>query len=169
MGYNLNLDYIRYITTNKRMSPPKYKLKIWQSLCPLSQFSPSEQPQNKDPQCNQQPALQLCSTAGGSNCRTLELHRSRSRWWRNTSVPVSWRKNHHNQLLTLLTVSLGSTDEVERPRSAELHLGVPILVLFNGVRNIAANIAFLVHLQHWVFPTVIFPHWRRTMKKGMSE
>ena len=112
---------------------------------------------------HQNSPIQSIGSASGSNSRTFKLSRSRRSWWRcsKTSEPCSspWSQNHHNKLLTLLTVTLCTTDEVEWPWMLKLNLCGIIIVLLYGVWDAAIHIVLFAHLQHWVFSTIIFPNW----------
>ncbi|KAF7817309.1 ribosomal RNA small subunit methyltransferase G [Senna tora] len=93
-----------------------------------------------------------CESAGGSNSRTFKFQRRRCR--RNPSGS----HNNHDELLALLTMTLCSTYEVERPRTVELHLSVAIVVVFDRVGGVATTIIFLAYLQYRVFSTIVLPH-----------
>jgi hypothetical protein len=85
LSLDLNLDYIRNQTSHLK------KIKECPNKSPNAlrttpkQRSPMQLPSNRSA---------TCSTASRSNCWTVKFYRRRC--WRNTSVPVSWRKNHHS-------------------------------------------------------------------------
>lgn len=60
------------------------------------------------------------------------------------------RENPDDHLLTLLTVSRGATDEVERARVVKLEEGVAIVGEHVGVTGIAVVVVLLLHLHHRV-------------------
>lgn len=109
-------------------------------------------------------------------CKTIPQAPGTARWtWRNCwpfrpsrrrrrgdpNVPtVPLRQDHHDQLLSLLAVALGPTDEVVRTGPFKLHRVVPTLVLFEWARGVAAEVAFPCHLQHRIFLSVVLPHWK---------
>jgi len=62
------------------------------------------------------------------------------------------RTDHNKaQLLTFLTVTISSTNEVERTRPVQFHLGFSISVVSQRVRGVAAVVSFLCYFQNRVF------------------
>lgn len=71
-------------------------------------------------------------------------------------VVVSHSQNNNNQFLSVVTVLVLPTDEIERPGSIKTELRVTVVQLLDGVRFVAIFvIRFVVHHQHRVRPFLI--------------
>lgn len=137
---------------------------------PEASFSEEEAAQRHDPNSHKTHDQAILRSSGATGWARrdggpLDLGR---RWSGGDPgvLPVPLRQDHHDQLLPLLAVPLGSADEVVRAGAFQLHGVVPALVLFDRARGVAAEIAVPRHLQHRVLLPVVLPHWKKAMKKS---
>lgn len=82
-------------------------------------------------------------------------------------VVVSHSQNNNNQFLSVVTVLVLPTDEIERPGSIKTELRITVVQLLDGVRFVAIFvIRFVVHHQHRVRPFLIIENYTEQTNKN---